>query len=401
MADYHFKRVDNRLNRGWVLFALLFMLLNAYGFTAYPAEELRAHLKEAGLCARQLNFSAAAKHLVDALELHPRCTEAHIQLGHAYAKMGKIGEAIQSYSYAIELQPDASDAHQSLNALTHYNLGVIFARRGLLEKAEAEYRQALQLHPALSIVRYQLGAVHARRGQFAEAILFYQQAIERYPQNTGAYYQLANAYFRLGNQAAGERQLKKLRQIKAKQRFDVGDHALKNGDIQEAVKSYQRALDMNPEFAPAYARLGTIAYQQGELDDAQRYLQRALALNPDFALVHYQLGWVHEKRGDTRKAIESFETSVALKPNFAPACNTLAMFYLERGDHFDEAVVLAERAVKAKPIAAYWDTLAYALYKTQKYKAASEAIAKALALQPNAPEYVARQQLIQTAILWE
>jgi tetratricopeptide (TPR) repeat protein len=387
-----------KVNRGRILFFLLFTLLTAYIFTAYPEEELQAHLKKAGLCAGQLNFSAAVKHLVSALEIDPRYTEAHIQLGHAYAKMGKIGEAIQSYSYAIELQPDASTAHQSLNALTHYNLGVIFARRGLLEKAEAEYRQAIQLHPSLSIVRYQLGYVYARQGKFAEAIPFYKQALERYPQNTGAYYQLANAYFRLGSQTEGERQLKKLREIKAKQRFDVGDYALKNGDIQEAVKSYQRALDMNAEFAPAYARLGTIAYQQDELEDAQSYLQRALALKPDFALVHYQLGWVYEKRGETGKAIESFEASVALKPGFTPACNTLAMFYLERGDHFNEAVLLAKRAVKAKPISAYWDTLAYAFYKKQRYKAASEAIAKALELQPNAPEYVARQKLILKAM---
>ena len=81
--------------------------------------------------------------------------------------------------------------------------------------------------------------------------------------------------------------------------------------------------------------------------------------------------------------------------NSASACNTLAMFYLERNSRLDEALALAKRAVKFKPISSYWDTLAYSLYKKQKYEEADKAIKRALELQPDYTEYLTRQQAIQ------
>ena len=48
--------------------------------------------------------------------------------------------------------------------------------------------------------------------------------------------------------------------------------------------------------------------------------------------------------------------------NSASACNTLAMFYLERDYRLDEALALAKRSVKFKPISSYWDAFAYNLY---------------------------------------
>ena len=99
--------------------------------------------------------------------------------------------------------------------------------------------------------------------------------------------------------------------------------------------------------------------------------------------------------GQIKKAVNSLEKVVALRPNSAPACNTLAMLYLEQDYCLDDALILAKKAVKLKPIASYWDTLAYSLYKKQNYKEADEAIKKALELQPGYPEYLARQQAVR------
>ena len=155
---------------------------------------------------------------------------------------------------------------------------------------------------------------------------------------------------------------------------------------------------MDTEFAPAYARLSAIALQQNDLETAVQYLQRALEISPDFAAGHYQLGKIYHRQGEVEKAIASFESSLTLKPNFAPACNALAWLYAESGKNIHEAIALAKRAVELKPIASHWDTLAHALYKARRYTEAAEAIAKALNLQPNDPDYIARQKSIQKAI---
>ena len=128
---------------------------------------------------------------------------------------------------------------------------------------------------------------------------------------------------------------------------------------------------------------------------ATKHLQQALEIDPDLTTAHYQLSWIYQKSGQIKKAVNSLEKVVALRPNSAPACNTLAMLYLEQDYCLDDALILAKKAVKLKPIASYWDTLAYSLYKKQNYKEADEAIKKALELQPGYPEYLARQQAVR------
>jgi tetratricopeptide (TPR) repeat protein len=134
------------------------------------------------------------------------------------------------------------------------------------------------------------------------------------------------------------------------------------------------------------------------LETAVQYLQQALEIRPNFAAGHYQQGSLYHKRGEIDKAIKSFEQALLLKPNFAPVCNTLAWLYAESGEKIDEAITLATKAVKLKPTASHWDTLAYALYSAGRYAEAAEAIAKALDLQPSDPDYIARQKSIQRRI---
>ena len=53
---------------------------------------------------------------------------------------GKIGEAIESYRQALEIDPSIYRAHN--------NLGRLLQRRGLLDEAAAHYERALALEPA-------------------------------------------------------------------------------------------------------------------------------------------------------------------------------------------------------------------------------------------------------------
>ena len=40
----------------------------------------------------------------------------------------------------------------------------------------------------------------------------------------------------------------------------MAENDLKNGNTDQARKLYNRVLDMDPEYAPAYVRLGVIAF---------------------------------------------------------------------------------------------------------------------------------------------
>jgi tetratricopeptide (TPR) repeat protein len=386
------------LHNRWFSFFLITICLNLCSFPLYSESEFQTHLQNAELYASQREFFKAVEHLSKAIKIKPRYIDAHVQLAIACSRLGWIDKAVESYAIALQLDPNSPSAQYGLKVLGRYQLGLINARKGAFEKAKTHYQFAIELDPELSLPHFQLGYLLTQQGEFEEAVPFYQKAIALYPDHTGAYYQLANAYFRLGRQDEGKRQLEKFREIKAKERFNLAERSLKKGEIDEALTAFQRTLDMDAAFAPAYARLSAIAFQQNNLETAVEYLQRALEIRPNFAAGHYQLGSIYHKQGEIEKAIKSFEAALTLKPNFAPACNALAWLYAETEKNIDEAISLATRAVKLKPTASYWDTLAYALYKAQRYKDAAEAIATALDLQPNDPDYVARQKLIQKII---
>lgn len=75
-------------------------------------------------------FTAARKHLRQALTLNPRLAQAHLQLGVISQAEGKLAEAVASYQRAVELDPSSSAAR--------YRLGSAYQRLGQLEKAQAE-----------------------------------------------------------------------------------------------------------------------------------------------------------------------------------------------------------------------------------------------------------------------
>jgi len=374
---------------------LYLILFHVSVFWAFPETAVNIHIKKADIHAKQHDFLRAIEHLLNALEIDPRCVEAYLKIGDLFFNIGKIAEAVESYSAILQIQPNASTALNRLNAIIHYNSGILFVRRGNFEKAKSEYQLVIQLCPNQSFPYYQFGYLLSRQRKFSDAIPLYQRSIELYSENTSAHYQLMNAYFRSRDQAKGNHQLKKLRQVRAQKRLRLAENDLKNGNIDQAIKFYNRALDMDTECASAYARLGAIAFQKDELVKAQEHLQRALEIDPDFAMAHYQLSWIYQKIGKIQKAVKSLERVVALRPNSAPACNTLAMLYLEQDYCLEDALILAKRAIRLKPIASYWDTLAYGLYKKQKYEEADKAIKRALELQPDYTEYLTRQQAIQ------
>ena len=386
------------LHNRWFPFFLIVVFLNLCSVLLYSESEFQTHLQKADQYASQREFFKAVEHLSKALNIQPRAIEVHVQLAIACSRLGWIDKAVESYAIALHLDPNSRSAQYGLKVLGHYQLGLIHARKGAFEKAKTRYHLAIELDPELSLPHFQLGYLLTQQGKFEKAIPFYQKAIALYPNHTGAYYQLANAYFRVGKQDEGKRQLEKFREIKAKERFNLAERSLKKGEIDEALTAFQRTLDMDAAFAPAYARLSAIALQQNDLETAAEYLQRALEIRPNFAAGHYQLGSIYHQQGEIEKAIGAFEAALTLRPNFAQACNTLAWLYAESEKNVDEAITLARKAVKLKPTASHWDTLAYALYKAQRYKEAAEAITTALDLQPNDPDYVARQKLIQKAI---
>src|SRR5262249_14537505 len=120
-------------------------------------------------------------------------------------------------------------------------------------------------------------------------------------------------------------------------------------DIQLAREATARALAIDPQYAPALARLGWIAiYYDRDLETAARRLERALALEPGNPEIVRTSALALERLGRLDKAIALAEYGVAHDPVSSAAHDTLASFYMYAG-RFDDAIAENRTGLSLSP----------------------------------------------------
>ena len=123
-------------------------------------------------------------------------------------------------------------------------------------------------------------------------------------------------------------------------------------DIAEAARLARRAVELGRDDAVALVTAGiSLAYVVGELDEGVDLIDRALTLNPNLAWAWLFSGWMRVWRGEPELAIERVERAMRLSPNDLQMFNmrtalAYAHFFAQR---YNEALSWAEWALREKP----------------------------------------------------
>ncbi|HEX6640326.1 MAG TPA: sulfatase-like hydrolase/transferase, partial [Thermoanaerobaculia bacterium] len=86
------------------------------------------------------------------------------------------------------------------------------------------------------------------------------------------------------------------------------------GRFDEATQQFRRALDLDPNNAPALQNLGIVALRRNDVRGAHDYLTRALAMNPRLPLALNTLGVLYARQNDDARAVAAWQGAVALDP---------------------------------------------------------------------------------------
>jgi Flp pilus assembly protein TadD len=81
-----------------------------------------------------------------------------------------------------------------------------------------------------------------------------------------------------------------------------------------AMRDYDKALELEPNFASAALNRGILHYQAGKYQTALDDMTRALADGANPAAAHYNLALVHQKRGDRAKARTHVDEALRNEP---------------------------------------------------------------------------------------
>jgi len=138
--------------------------------------------------------------------------------------------------------------------------------------------------------------------------------------------------------------------LEALKAFSLGDVKHQSFDELPALPLYQRAVELDPNFAMAYARLGTVYSNLGQSELAEKNREKAFELR-DRASEHeklYIMSHYYVDSGQLEKGITALELYKQTYPRDSTPYNNLSVVYIMMGQ-YENALDNARRSVQLDP----------------------------------------------------
>jgi serine/threonine protein kinase/Tfp pilus assembly protein PilF len=263
-----------------------------------------------------------------ALALDYDLPEAHRALGRVHKDKKNYKESISEFKKAIELKPDYFEAYRAL--------GWIYDEMRDYDNAIAHAERALEIRPSEGESYVLLGVAYLDKGEYEQAIKMFTKGLEIAPDYGTAYYYVGNTYQKQGKFEQALEMYDRCVKVGGDVNvyLDMGWVHLLKGDVQKAIASYKKCIELGCfEFLANYY-LGLTNETQGNAKDSKECYELCLELSrkllqddPDNPYVHSTLGLVHTALGQKEKAAEHGEHAVSLDPENGAILYDLARIY--------------------------------------------------------------------------
>ena len=130
--------------------------------------------------------------------------------------------------------------------------------------------------------------------------------------------------------------------------FQQGAAQMHAGDAAAAEKTFRKATELDPQFAPAHLDLGLAQLKQGKLLDAIASIRRSLEIGPSSPGAHLFLGIAEYQSSHAEEAITDLESAVKEDPKNTQALTWLGIVRLNTG-HPEAATGPFDRAAELAP----------------------------------------------------
>ena len=127
-----------------------------------------------------------------------------------------------------------------------------------------------------------------------------------------------------------------------------GDKYLSEGNYQEAVKAYNKAIDKNPKSIEARKKLGEAYGNTGNIDLAMEEFAKITEIDPKYIHAYNYRGFLYNNQGRWEEAAKEFELALDIEPDNLYSINHIGLMYKMLGK-FDEAKDTLQRAIELDP----------------------------------------------------
>lgn len=158
--------------------------------------------------------------------------------------------------------------------------------------------------------------------------------------------------------------------------------AMNYGFAADAVKYAEEALSHDPFYYQAYNLLGLAHLKLGNYDEAITSFKKCLDINPEFSEAHFNLAVAYENNGLMERAKEAYRKSFSLNGNVQSGVR-LATIYLQQENPEGSLEIVRELLAEKKPSAELFNLEGIALNKMKRFEEAAESFQNALNIEPD------------------
>jgi tetratricopeptide (TPR) repeat protein len=131
-------------------------------------------------------------------------------------------------------------------------------------------------------------------------------------------------------------------------RYNLGHYLMEQGRVDEAIKQFEKTLEIRPGDSGAENNLGVAFAGKGRWDEALVHFQRAVGLEPDSADFHNSLALVLLQKGKADEAGVQFQRTLEIRP-VDPVAHSYLGHILFRKGRSREAILHYEAALVTQP----------------------------------------------------
>lgn len=274
-------------------------ILNLVLRSEEQAERLRQEMEASGAASEVQaaneammagDFEAAAAAADEVLAANPENGFGHYIKGMALLQLGRLPEAREALTSAVELLPEQPGVHFGLGTLMLEEADALEetakadAARAKRLEAAAELEKELALSPGAVEVQTNLALAWYKGGELDKAAEAFQLVLETNPDDLNAYFALSDVYNQLDRPDEAMAVLERLPiggRDAAVGFFNVAVNLFNEGNGDSAMVAVTRALEMDPEHARSHQLQGNLYLQKGMTAEALASFRRFLELAPE------------------------------------------------------------------------------------------------------------------------